>query len=97
MGKHEELRNEIDQIDRQLVQLFEKRMEVSTEIAAYKLANEIPVLDAQREKNVINKNISYLHDRSLDKYISEFSKHLMELSRRRQQECLHENKSAKTC
>ena len=42
----------------ELVQLFEKRMKVSTEIAEYKLANNLPVLDAQREKMVINKNIS---------------------------------------
>lgn len=96
MGRHEELRNEIDQIDRQLVQLFEKRMKVSTEIAEYKLRNDVPVLDAQREKMVINKNISYLNDRTLDTYISEFSKHLMELSRRRQQECL-QNQHTKTC
>lgn len=96
MGRHNELRKEIDQIDRQLVQLFEKRMKVSTEIAEYKLANNLPVLDAQREKMVINKNISYLNDRTLDTYISEFSKHLMELSRRRQQECLH-GQHTKTC
>lgn len=50
MGRHEELRKEIDQIDRELVQLVEKRMKVSTEIAEYKLANNIPVMDAQREK-----------------------------------------------
>lgn len=96
MGRHEELRNEIDCIDRQLVQLFEKRMKVSTEIAEYKLANNIPVLDAQREKIVINKNIAYLNDQTLDTYISDFSKHLMELSRRRQQECLH-TQHTKTC
>ncbi|CAD2071732.1 hypothetical protein GCM10007275_13560 [Jeotgalicoccus coquinae] len=96
MGRHNELRKEIDQIDRQLVQLFEKRMKVSTEIAEYKLANNLPVLDAQREKMVINKNISYLNDRTLDTYISDFSKHLMELSRRRQQECLH-GQHTKTC
>ncbi|CAM4210161.1 chorismate mutase [Jeotgalicoccus halotolerans] len=95
MGRHEELRKEIDQIDRELVQLVEKRMKVSTEIAEYKLANNIPVLDAQREKKVINKNISYLTDRTLDSYISEFSKHLMELSRRRQKECLKQY--TKTC
>lgn len=96
MGRHEELRKEIDKIDRQLVQLFEKRMKVSTEIAEYKLANNVPVLDSQREITVINKNISYLNDRTLDTYISEFSKHLMELSRRRQQECLH-SQHTKTC
>lgn len=96
MGKHTELRNQIDQIDQQLVKLFEKRMQVSTEIAEYKMANEIPVLDAQREQIVIDKNISYLNDHTLDSYISDFSKHLMELSRRRQKELVGRQQT-KTC
>ena len=45
MGRHEELRNEIDRIDRQLMKLFEERMNITREIADYKRANDIPVLD----------------------------------------------------
>lgn len=96
MGKHEELRNQIDQIDQQLVKLFEKRMQVSTEIAEYKIANGIPVLDEQREQAVIDKNISYLNDHTLSSYISDFSKHLMELSRARQKERV-DKQQTKTC
>ena len=43
-----ELRREIDGIDRELVKLFEKRMEVSAQIGAYKASRGMPVLDAAR-------------------------------------------------
>ena len=33
MGKHEELRNEIDRIDRQLMKLFEERMNIKLYIS----------------------------------------------------------------
>lgn len=88
MGRHKELRSQIDQVDQQLVKLFEERMRISTEIAEYKIANDIPVLDSRREQLVIDKNKSYLKDHTLDSYTSEFSKHLMELSRSRQKEVL---------
>ncbi|MCK1975765.1 chorismate mutase [Jeotgalicoccus huakuii] len=96
MGKHEELRNEIDRIDRQLMKLFEERMNVTREIADYKRANNIPVLDQAREDKVIEKNVTYLKDHTLDKYAREFTKRLMELSRTRQREALN-NKVTKTC
>ena len=34
-----DLRKQIDEIDASLVELYEKRMEVSSEIADYKIAN----------------------------------------------------------
>ena len=43
-----ELRDEIDGIDRQIVELFENRMKVSREVAAYKIANGRKVFDKDR-------------------------------------------------
>ena len=45
-----ELRREIDGIDRELVKLFEKRMDISVQIGAYKASRGMPVLDAAREE-----------------------------------------------
>ena len=53
MGKHDELRSEIDRIDREMIKLFEQRMKITAEIAEYKRANNIPVLDRAREDKVI--------------------------------------------
>lgn len=43
-------RKKIDEIDQQLVQLFEERMEITKEVAAYKIAAQKSVLDKEREE-----------------------------------------------
>ena len=52
--KLEELRAKIDEIDRQMTSLFEARMDVAAQIAEYKRENNLPVLDAGREREKIN-------------------------------------------
>ncbi len=44
-----ELRKKIDAVDRELVALLEKRLDVAAAIAAYKRAHGLPVLDRSRE------------------------------------------------
>ena len=44
-----ELRTQIDAIDRELIGLLEKRMDIAADIASYKRENGLPVLDAERE------------------------------------------------
>lgn len=50
-----ELRKQIDSIDNELVELFEKRMRTASAIADYKRENGLPVSDKSREREVINK------------------------------------------
>lgn len=50
-----ELRNEIDQIDKELVELFKKRMGVSADVAEYKRQNNMRVLDPSRERALLSK------------------------------------------
>ncbi len=47
------LRNQIDEIDSQLVMLFEKRMKLSKEVAEYKIQNGLPVLNSKREEEIV--------------------------------------------
>ncbi len=44
------LRQRIDEVDRQLVDLFKERMAISAGVAQYKQAKGLPVLDAARER-----------------------------------------------
>ena len=44
----QELRNEINDIDSQLQELFNKRMQISFKVAEYKIANNMPVCIACR-------------------------------------------------
>lgn len=48
-----DLRNEIDQLDDELVPLLLKRMDISRRVAEYKVAHNIPVLNEAREQEVL--------------------------------------------
>ena len=48
----EELRRELDAVDRELVHLFERRMTIAGQVAACKIAEGRPVLDRTREEAV---------------------------------------------
>lgn len=51
------LREEINQIDKQLTDAFEGRMRLALEIAKYKKENDLPVLDPAREREVVNRAV----------------------------------------
>ena len=44
-----DIRNEIDGIDRQIVELFENRMILTTQVAEYKISTGKAVFDKERE------------------------------------------------
>ena len=44
----QELRVEIDHIDRQIVELLKQRLSTANEVAEYKRERDLPVLDAGR-------------------------------------------------
>ena len=50
-----ELRERIDRIDRQLVDLYVQRMETARAIGQYKRERGLPILDSERERNLLNK------------------------------------------
>ncbi|KGK81764.1 prephenate dehydratase [Clostridium sp. HMP27] len=78
------LRNEIDEIDKQLVELFEKRMETVLKVAQYKKENNIPILNKSREDEVIEKNVKYLKNKGYKRAEAEFLKSVMAISRKAQ-------------
>ena len=49
------LRQSIDSIDKEMVALFRRRMEVSRQVAAYKKEHSLPTLDAGRERALLGK------------------------------------------
>lgn len=77
----EKQRAEIDAIDREIVALFERRMQVVVEVARIKKENGIAILDANREKEVIQKVQSYLKDATLKEELAEAYETLMKVSK----------------
>ncbi len=51
----QELRREIDEIDSQLVELYGRRMETAARIGEIKREKGLPVLDTERERNLLNR------------------------------------------
>lgn len=50
-----ELRNQIDDIDSEILKLFSKRMEVCRGVAEYKKEHDLPVMQGGREKQVLER------------------------------------------
>ncbi len=58
----EELRQEIDQVDQDLADVLEKRLQLVMEVAALKKAKGLPVKDKNREAKVIAKVAGFLEN-----------------------------------
>lgn len=74
------LRQEIDSIDNQLVNLFTKRMEVASQIGAYKQENNLPVLDKARERELLGK-VAKLSGEEFSNYTTRLYSQILELSK----------------
>ena len=81
MDELKKYRDEIDNIDKQITELFEKRMDISKEIAKCKKENNIGILNAKRGEEVIQKNISYLKNKEYRFVLEGFFRNLMNLSK----------------
>jgi len=81
----EELRTRIDIIDESIQNLFLERMQVVKEVAEYKKTNNLPILDEQRENEVVAKNVSRISDPAMTDYYEELCRKIMEISRKYQE------------
>ena len=76
-----QLRAEIDVIDRQMVELFRQRMEVARGVAEYKIANGIPVLDPERERQVLEAKAAMVDEPELKADVNKLFETIMSMSR----------------
>lgn len=74
-------RQEIDEIDKQLIKLFEKRMSLSKEVVTYKLAHDMEIFQPQREHEVIEKNAARIENDELKEYAKKFVQDIMDIGK----------------
>ena len=86
----EELRTELDQIDDQITDLFERRMQVCEEVGEYKVKAGRKVYDRQREKDKLNDVAAKVSGEFNKKGIRELYQQLMSMSRKLQYQQLVE-------
>ena len=61
-----ELRKKIDVIDREWILLIKCRLEVAKQMAQIKKRDEIPILDREREKGVIERGLQLAQELKMD-------------------------------
>jgi len=81
-----EIRKKIDAVDDQLLQLFLERMDLSDEVAAYKNEHRLPILNRQREREILAKVTENAGER--ERYAYHLFSTLFELARSRQAELI---------
>ncbi|MDE5780493.1 MAG: prephenate dehydratase [Lachnospiraceae bacterium] len=82
------IRNDIDDIDKKIVELFEERMKLCSDVAEYKIENGKKVLDRDREIDKINKVKGLAHNSFNRHGVGELFSQIMSISRKMQYQIL---------
>ena len=82
-----EIRKEINSIDEQLVKLFVQRMNCSKDVAEYKKANGVPILNEGREKEILDR--VYAQGGEYGAYTKQLFAEIMAISRDLQESILN--------
>lgn len=77
----DDIRKEITENDKQIARLFEKRMNLSKEVADYKREHEMKVFDASREAAVVENFTNSLCNKTYTKWASQLIHELMNCSK----------------
>ncbi len=81
MNKLEEARTIINSVDKEMIELFKKRMSASKMVAEYKKENSLPVFDKTREEAIKEKNVNNLDNKELETYYLEWFNSLLKVSK----------------
>ena len=87
MDSLQNAREEISRIDRQMAELFCRRMDCARQVAAYKKEHALPVTDPRREAELLRRNLSYVAE-PWQEFYPMFLQNTMAVSRRYQQRLL---------
>ncbi len=85
-----ELRSQVNEIDDEMLSLFLRRMEISESIAAYKKEHGLPILNKEREREVLADMMKKGGENN-ELYVYRLFSTLMDLSKARQAELLTGN------
>ena len=81
-----QLRAQIDEIDREMIALFCRRMELAAEVARYKSENNLPIYVPAREQEILSQ-ITNLTNPSFSEETRQLYIKPFELSRNYQKKC----------
>ncbi len=82
-----EIRKKIDEIDKNLVDLYKQRMLLCANIAEYKRENGMPILDTARERELLNK-VADMSGHEFEEYTRTLYSTILDISRSYQHKIL---------
>ena len=88
-----DLRNQLDIIDAEIVELYEKRMGICKQVAEYKISTGKKVFDKQREMEKLATVKSMTHNEFNAHGVQELFEQIMSMSRKLQYQLLTEKGS----
>lgn len=75
------LRKTIDECDKEIVQAIEKRFSTVKKIVQYKRDNNLEIYQPNREKEVLEKVVSYLNSKEFSEELKSLYISIMEISK----------------
>ena len=88
MSSLDEARREINDVDKQMAELFTRRMVAAETIVSYKAEHGLPILDKAREEQVVERNAAMIPDPIIRNYYVSFIRNTMAVSRSYQEQLL---------
>ena len=83
-----EIRDEIDELDDKIVELYERRMQLTTEVAEYKIETGKQIFDKEREDSKLHMLEEKTHTDITRKGVRELFEQIMAMSRKNQYQLL---------
>ncbi len=83
----DKIREQINQTDSEIIELFRRRMDLCADVAQYKKDHNLPVLDASRERALLSK-IADMAGEDLEKYAVTLYHTMLDVSKARQSSIL---------
>ncbi len=83
-----QIRKRIDTYDRELIQLFEKRMEEVLQVLSFKKEHKMPIFQKEREEQVLKKAAENIQNPLFEAEAREFFEAIMRISRKLQAKLL---------
>ena len=80
MSELDKIRENINSIDERMAQLFQERMEMSRQVAAFKKDRGLSIRDAERERELIDRDRRFIKDPAVDGYYVQFLRSVLDLS-----------------
>lgn len=87
-----QIRQELDIIDKEMIALFSRRMELVSQVAAYKKEKNMPILDSGREAQVLDK-VGREAGEALAEYAKTVYQTLLQVSKAYQAEILQRSEN----